>query len=1061
MSEEILKALTQLFAIISKQDEGVSEAERNFVINFYLQELDQETMKEYLSLYDQYSMYGVGESDDEKEGEEAESEKAEGEEGEGKVRKKKLTAVGDSMKILKIAKKQINPTLSQKQKVIVIFKLLEMLAADRNFSKQRLDIIDTISKIFNISKEERKLITSFVTEEHSSAPSLDSEDILIFDDEVPPAESKKKYIDSGELDGEILFLHVKSVDLYFIRYTGRDEIVLNGKVVAQNAIVLFSHGSIIKTPKGAPLYYSDLVGRFMSDVQLANISFNADNIEYKFTNGALGLRGVSISENMGKLIGIMGASGAGKTTLLNVLAGLETPSNGKVLINGFNIHDKEQKKNIEGVIGYIAQDDLLIEELTVYQNLYYNAKLCFKNLTEQEIDKKVIDVLASLGLDRIKDIVVGNVLNKKISGGQRKRLNIALELIREPAVLFVDEPTSGLSSRDSENVIDLLKELSLKGKLIFVVIHQPSSDIYKMFDKMVILDTGGYQLFYGNPVEAIMYFKRITKQVGSDRGQCATCGNVNPEQLFNIVEARVVDEYGEFTNKRKITPVEWGEFFKQNFTIERYPDLNEKPPKTLFIPNKISQTVIFTIRDFLSKVSNTQYMSINLLEAPFLAALMAGVIRFKDALGMGEYVFRQNDNVPAYILICIIIALFMGLSVSAEEIIKDRKILKRESFLNLSRTSYLASKLIILFGLSSLQTLSFVLIGNFILGIEGMNMVYWAVLFSISCFANVLGLNISSAFNSAITVYILIPLLLIPQMILSGGIFSFDKLNNSVMTKGLVPLVGDVWASRWAYEAIIVEQFRSNPYEKNFFKIDESRSVANYKTTFWFPKMEELINNSLEYKRSEGGAKKDSVLKMLRGNLAVVKNELQIYATANKEMSAELKKLNLEKILTSEAFNEEAANKVKELLGKVRDYYQVKYLKANDDKDAKIEEMESKKGKKMSVTEMEARYHNESLEDIVKNANSVDRVTVDYEKNRVIQLIDPVFAKPFLTAHPLDYRSHFFASKKHLFGQFFDTYWFNIGVIWLMTVLLYFALYFELLKKLIDLGGKIKFGKEA
>ncbi len=88
-------------------------------------------------------------------------------------------------------------------------------------------------------------------------------------------------------------------------------------------------------------------------------------------------------------------------------------------------------------------------------------------------------VLKNLGLYEIKDIQVGSPLNKKISGGQRKRLNIALELIREPAVLFLDEPTSGLSSRDSENILDLLKELSLKGKLVFVVIHQPSSEIFQ------------------------------------------------------------------------------------------------------------------------------------------------------------------------------------------------------------------------------------------------------------------------------------------------------------------------------------------------------------------------------------------------------------------------------------------------------------------------------------------------------------------------------------------------------------------------------------------------------
>lgn len=1066
MTEEILRALTQLFAIISKQDEGVSEPERDFVISFYQQELDRETMAEYIALYDKYSAYGVEDEDEKEKKEKEEKEPKEpkegevNENGEPKVRKKRLTKVNEAVKVLRICRRQINPTLSQKQKVIVLFKLLEMLGADRNFSTQRMEIIETIASVFNVPRDEYKLISSLVIEEHSSAPSLDNEDVLLFDDEVPAEGSRKKYIDSGELDGEIIFVHVKSVDLYFIRYTGKDEIILNGKVVAKDAIVLFSQGSIIKTPKGSPLYYSDLVSRYNTDIQRANISFNVSKLEFKFPNGALGLRGVDISESMGKLIGIMGASGAGKTTLLNVLAALEKPSGGKVLINGFDIHDPEQKKNIEGVIGYIAQDDLLIEELTVYQNLYYNAKLCFKHLSEKEIDEKVITVLASLGLDRIKDIKVGNVLNKKISGGQRKRLNIALELIREPAVLFVDEPTSGLSSRDSENVIDLLKELSLKGKLIFVVIHQPSSDIYKMFDKMVILDTGGYQIFYGNPVEAIMYFKRATKQVGSDKGQCATCGNVNPEQLFNIVEARVVDEYGEFTNKRKITPIEWNEMFKANFVLDRQADINEKPPKALFIPNKVKQGMIFTIRDFLAKISNTQYISINLLEAPFLAILMALVIRFKDNLGMGEYIFRYNDNVPAYILICIIIALFMGLSVSAEEIIKDRKILKRESFLNLSRVSYLGSKLVILFGLSALQTLSFVVIGNFILGIEGLNMTYWAVLFSISCFANVLGLNISSAFNSAITVYILIPLLLIPQMIISGGIFSFDKLNNSVMTKGLVPLVGDVWASRWAYEAIIVEQFRSNPYGKLFFKIEEDRSVASYKVSFWVPKMEELLNNSLAYK-AEKGAKKDSVLKVMRSNLEIIKNELNIYAPVNKELAQELKALNVEKILTSDALNEEVAEKVRQLINGVKNYYNVKYAEANDAKDVLIETIESKKGKeKVTVSALEARYQNESLEDVVKNMNIPERVTVDYEKNRIIQLVDPIYAKPFLTKHALDYRTHFFASKKHLFGRYFDTYWFNIAAIWFMTILLYIALYFELLKKFLDLLGKIPFGKE-
>jgi ABC-type multidrug transport system ATPase subunit len=160
----------------------------------------------------------------------------------------------------------------------------------------------------------------------------------------------------------------------------------------------------------------------------------------------------------------------------------------------------------------------------------------------------------------------GIPLNKKISGGQRKRLNIALELIREPAVLFLDEPTSGLSSRDSENILDLLKELTFKGKLVFVVIHQPSSDdIFKMFDRLLILDTGGYLIYNGNPMDSIMYFKSKVQAADWNESECPTCGNVNPEQIFNIVETNVLDEFGQLTHTRKISPKEWSEHFREQY----------------------------------------------------------------------------------------------------------------------------------------------------------------------------------------------------------------------------------------------------------------------------------------------------------------------------------------------------------------------------------------------------------------------------------------------------------------------------------------------------------------
>jgi ABC-type multidrug transport system ATPase subunit len=664
----------------------------------------------------------------------------------------------------------------------------------------------------------------------------------------------------------------------------------------------------------------------------------------------------------------MGASGAGKTTLLNVLAGIEKPSGGEILINGLNIHTK--KEHIQGVIGYISQDDLLIEELTVYQNLYYNAKLCFSDLNEEELDKRVMDVLISLGLEQRKDLRVGNALDKTISGGQRKRLNIALELIREPAVMFVDEPTSGLSSRDSENVIDLLKELSLKGKLIFVVIHQPSSDIYKMFDKMYIMDTGGYPIFYGNPVEAIIHFKKATNQVDKQRGQCGSCGNVNPEQIFNIVEAKVVDEYGQFTNKRKSTPQQWHDQYLENFSLEKVEEVQEAPPQSLRIPSPPKQAYIFTVRDMLSKLSNKQYLLINLLEAPLLALILAFIIRYKSAADGSAYIFRYNENIPAFMLMSIIVALFMGLSVSAEEIIRDRKILKRESFLNLSWNSYLSSKLTLLFTLSAVQTLSYVLVGNFILEIKEMTLSFWMVLFSVSCFANVLGLNISSAFNSAVTVYIMIPLLLIPQMILSGLLFSFDKLNNVLSTKGEVPVVADLMASRWAYEAMAVDQFRNNSYEKPYFQLELEERKSDFKSAYLITKLEEKLQNVMVNLDSEDS--KHRIL--LQKDLDLLRQEL-----IKEQYKDGLEDIDLNHDLLLEHMNGVTNQKLKNYLYNLNNHYKDKYNLAVKKKEMLITLLEDDLTLRYNLNTYKNNYFNESLADLVRNINVKDRI-IEYDQ---------------------------------------------------------------------------------
>lgn len=1067
MSEEILKALMQLFAIIAKQDGGVKDSEIDFVENFLTSQLSSDFVEEYLALFFKH----VGIKDRNSLHDKSEEEV-------------KLTSVKDSVKILGICKK-INKTLTQQQKVVVLVRLFELVAADRQFTDQRMAIINTAAEVFNITPEEFKSTETFVVKE--TVEELDVPNILIINDKETSLE-QAKHIQIEELDKELIILQIKSVDLYFTKYLGSHELVLNGLPIKGNKIYLFANGSAIRFPKGKPVYYSDVVSKFLSDITSAKITYNVNNLEYRFKNGSIGLRNINLSEEQGKLVGIMGASGAGKTTLLNVLTGNEIPSNGEVLINGINLHTEKEK--IDGVIGYIPQDDLLIEELTVYENLYFNAKLCFKNMTDEEIKERCERTLSNLGLLDRKDLKVGSPLHKTISGGQRKRLNIALELIREPPILFVDEPTSGLSSRDSENVMDLLRELAMKGKLVFVVIHQPSSEIYKMFDKMVILDTGGYLIYYGNPVDAVSYFKRIDGQLNADQGECPTCGNVNPELIFNIIDAQVVDEFGKYTNKRKVTPTEWEkkrelsiitqnepsfldkyadeqariaqsedepqekakalerldmrfhEKFKECVNKTKLKDLHETPPKSLDIPGWFQQVKIYFKRDFLAKISNRQYIILNILEAPALGLILSFLIRYIADPNSNVYIFRENANIPIYIFMSLIVAMFLGLMVSGEEIFKDQKILNREKFLNLSRSTYLVSKIAILFIISAIQSILFVLVANWILGVRGLWFEYWWAMFTIATFSNLVGLNLSSAFNSAVTIYIMIPLVMIPQMALGGAMFSFDKLNRAIGSVEGVPPVCEFIATRWVYEGLMVRQFKDNEFEKHFYDIHQQISEGSYKVDHFLKELEDYVDYCSSTKLQELETPED--IEDYKWKLALLKHEL----SKEQVRVPDIEFANIEQ-LTTDSFTSEVGLNTNEYIQKLKRHYTQLGSDARNKEQAIIKYWNN--NSPGSYNRLKQAYQNEATDEIVKNIYA--KTSFKTYKDHMIQKKDPIFEKPWVS-NIFDYRAQFYAPTKQFLGHTFDTFWFNMWVVWLMTIFFYIALYYDWLKKLIDLFQK-------
>jgi ABC-type multidrug transport system ATPase subunit len=1012
MNEKILNTLMHLFAIIAPA-QGSETDRRRVVESFLRPQLNQEGVDAYLKIFDNYYA-------------EAQQRLKKGNEA------RRNAAI--SVRIIKICF-DIGAQLTLNQKIIVLVQLLEYCRSDGSeVSTTELEFIVTAAEGFNVSPEDFTLIQSFVLSKRSAVP--ESSQILVIDNNREHKFEKTRHIFNESVRGQVRVLNLPQADMLFIRSFGTGELLLSGQLRHEDKVYLFERGASLKYMSSKPIYYSEVIRHFLDEKALASrVVFEVKDIEYKFKGGFVGLNTLSLTEESGRLVGIMGASGAGKSTLLGVLNGINRPDSGVVLINGVNIHDDAEK--VKGLIGFVSQDDLLIEELTVFDNLFYNAKLCFGNLNDAEITRKVEDVLHSLGLYEIKEMKVGTPLNKKISGGQRKRLNISLELIREPSILFLDEPTSGLSSLDSENILDLLNDLKLKGKLIFVVIHQPSSDIFKMFDKLIFLDTGGHMIYYGIPVGSIEYFKDRMQLPKYNDSECPACGNVNPEQIFSIVESKVLDEFGRPTKTRKISPSEWSAYFKskREETFPQPEPVSVIPEITLKTPNKLKQFIVFMKRDILSKLSDVQYLVITLLEAPVLAFFLAFIIRyFDESVSQPAYTLIQNSNLPVYIFMSVIVAIFMGLTVSAEEIIKDRKILRREAFLNLSWNSYLLSKIGVQFLISAVQAATFVIVGNSIIGVRGMWLEYWLVLFSCWATSNMMGLLISDSFKTVVTIYILIPFLVIPQIILSGIIVKYEKLNPNISSPVSIPVYGEIIVARWGYEALAVDQFMNNKFEKQFYQYDKVISVAKFKKDIWYNEMKSILS------RLEGNIERERLDESAARDMTLIYNEIEEELLFTPRVTFDLSLIDPGDITYT------AIDTARSYIERIRRYYIDVSKNAVDARDITITAME--RADKEGFIRMKKQYTNESLEEFVTNDNEKDKIK--RFNNRLYQNYDQVFFDPPGKL----IKAHFYAPRKKVFGYYASTLAVNTGVIWFMTILLYILLYFRVLHRLLESFNK-------
>jgi ABC-type multidrug transport system ATPase subunit len=624
--------------------------------------------------------------------------------------------------------------------------------------------------------------------------------------------------------------------------------ILVGGLPVRNSASL-ADGDIIRIDQGQELR-CDFTDRIIEEQRNIIRQLEVHDLGLSFKPNETALDGVTFSINRGEMVCVMGASGSGKSTLLRVLAGQLRPSRGSVLLNGLSLYDHTE--TLKGYVSYVPQDDAFDEHLTIEENLEFAAAIRAPHLSRRDRIRRVEGKLVELGLSERRDSVVGSAVRKILSGGERKRLNIGLDMIGSADVYLFDEPTSGLSSKDSEHVVEIIRGMS-HNKIVLVTIHQPSSKIFHMFNKALLLDKGGKLVFFGTPSEMLNYFAEAEHEqhFGTALGACPACGTSRPEFIFDVLETPLRDlsgdiiyeesAKGQLVPARRFSPLYWRDKYESYRLLQDVRQVSVRrepapplPPAPAHKATRMRwrdewiQFRTLLTRAFRSKLRNKANLLTTMVEAPLLAGLIGLVLRYSES---GDYNFASAFHIPTYLFLGLVVAMFLGLTNSADDIIRDRVVLQRERNLNIRLGYYIAAKTITLALFAVLQCVFFVAIGNAILEIRGM--FWWHLGYTVATALSgvAIGLVISSLVGDAKTAANIVPLVLIPQIILGGALIKYEEMNKNLdfvyainrwisqnpgtekprQSELEVPWVCEFMPMRWSYEALVVCQAKLNP----------------------------------------------------------------------------------------------------------------------------------------------------------------------------------------------------------------------------------------------------------
>ena len=815
-------------------------------------------------------------------------------------------------------------------------------------------------------------------------------------------------------------LYLNEYNSFIVRYPKgqKGKFILNGKQCFDE-FCLVKYGDILYYSDDHHISFADLKRNLVENKYQKKFRLSVEMAEMS-TNIKRGIRPFNFYGLPGELIGVIGNEGVGKSTLLKIISGIEKPKKGKVLVNGYNL--EHFKFQLSGFVGYVPEEDLLYYGLSASENLKIAAQLYSRGLSIHETDALVDSVLNELEISSIADTIVGKPSLKKIQPGQRRLLNIALELIRDPQVLVIDNAVSSLSLNDSSKVLEILAKLTFKGKLIITTITQTSKESFELFDKLFVISHDGYPLYFGDRNHALKYLLEKLPQ-GIQRN-ITTTDNYTPDKLIGVLN--IFKSSSEESKKRENdndTNDLYNNFISQTSNqTKKYSQKTKIPGVSTYPPKLEKQYLVYSYRTFKAKLAEKRDLLFSLFTAPIIGAITALFLKSSDG---SEYYYGLNPNIPLFIYLSILILLFNGLAQTSREIIREKHLLIKEEYLHLSLFSYINSKITFFLGIILIQSFLYTWITSAILEVKGMFLYDYIVYFSCGVSGALLGLLFTSSHTNLNSLLMKsIPITFYILLILGGGWIQFKDF--SFTKDKYTPVLADFMVTRWAYESLMVEHYTNNKYQKNINVYDQQISRGTFQSFHVIPKLKEWTGFLIE-----NDEKTDS---------SIIIQKLLVRQLKKYEMTEDIYPFEYLEELDQD-ISLEILEEAQEYISYLDYYYYKKYNDGFNKKKQVLDSITNRIGIN-NLDELKLNNYNIYIAQKVQNSSS--RESQRILSGDLVQLSAPIYQKPLNNFG----RALLFLPEKRFNDQVIKTFEFNLSIIWLFNFILYIFLITDLVNRL-------------